>query len=92
MGGGKQPSKIQVRPPIQIKLVLEDLPYRLRGGAISGNPKLWDILLASVARGIGRHARDDVLGVDVLLPALLGVAAELFDDGVGVDLLPQFHC
>lgn len=78
--------EVEIRPPVQVQLVLEDLADGGGGGAVARDAELGDLLLGDVARRVGGHARDDVLGVQVLPPALVGVVAELLDDGVGVDL------
>lgn len=80
------PGQVQVGPPVKVQLILEHLVDSIGGCSLLRNDELGDLLLASVARGVGSDGGGCALGLDMVLVGLGGVVVKGLDEGIGVDL------
>ena len=78
--------QVQIRPPIQVKLVFEHLMHGVCRCTLPWDLELGDLLLRSVARGVRRDGRSSTLGVDMVLVGFRWMIVETFDDLIRIHL------
>lgn len=80
------PCQVQIRSAVQVQLIFKDLMHRVGRGSILGDLELGDLLPTRVARGIRGGARDGVADVGMMSLYMLGAAAKLCYEVIGVNL------